>query len=204
MDMRNVISKHKIGAIGVLNAATKLVSLGLHVYQPLVDDHGVDLLVLGSTGTCTRLQVKTAHKKILKGSDVYGFTLGHVTKHNKSGITRAVRKFSDEVDFLVLCGIDDEVFFVVPANVLNNKASVNVSFSPKVQQLDWTQIQKEHLSGSTYRDLAQKYSVSPSQVFNRLNNRVGEDYGSLSSEVRSYFDRWDLILDHSEPALVSL
>lgn len=102
------------GQAGVMRVASELMVRGENVLFPQVDT-GVDLL----TGHGLRVQVKSAHLNNRYGRLGYALTLGWRQRGSKQTPARR-RPYSEEVDYIVIWGIDEDRFWIVPAAVLDN------------------------------------------------------------------------------------
>lgn len=126
------IGTHAWGEASVMAVALKLTWLGYRVFKPVVDDHGVDLAVLGENGKAARIQVKSAslgtrYKYGVESSPQYAFELGKVKANYAEGLKTESRVFSNEVEFVILHGVEDDRYWIVPAEILDNKKSVAIS-----------------------------------------------------------------------------
>lgn len=110
----------------------ELLAHNFKPYRPVVDDHGVDLML--SDGI--RIQVKTANlshcwggkrrrteKSYATDKMMYQFSLqrtvfGTKEKLQSVGITYEYRDISKEADFLILVGLDERRFWIVPTGVI--------------------------------------------------------------------------------------
>lgn len=109
------------GMAGIYRVAMELSLRGEACFFPSVDT-GVDLL----TGSGKRVQVKSA---ILRTSERgnypssqvpgYFFCLGWGQKGSKQRLIRRPRKYSEEVDLVVLWGIDEDRLWIVPSAELD-------------------------------------------------------------------------------------
>lgn len=95
---------------------------GMRTALPCVDDRGVDIIVLPSI----RVQVKSAylrhhHRVYPQGAYWFKFVHGSIVIGNNRIKKRGPRRFSDECDFVILHGIDQGRFWIVPAHILDGK-----------------------------------------------------------------------------------
>lgn len=104
---------HKQGQAGVYQVASQLLLRGVNVFFPAVD-LGADLI----TDSGVRVQVKITHHSARMSS---AYPAGAYWFHfMKTGIRRgkrtvAVRNLAADCDVVVLWGIEDDKFWVVPA-----------------------------------------------------------------------------------------
>lgn len=128
------------GEQGVSLVIAELLARGLRPYRPVVDNHGVDLMLLDGT----RLQVKAANlskaytkdrrtgESHHRGRMCYQFStqrtvIGTNEKLRRVGITYEYRNFADEVDFLIFVGIDEHRFWIVPSEHMNDCCHVTIA-----------------------------------------------------------------------------
>ena len=104
-----------LGQAGVYRVASELSLRGLEVYFPSVDV-GIDLL----TGTGKRIQIKTATLRERKQGRAYYIGFGWNQAGTKRRAKRRARSYSEEVDVVVIWGVDNNRFWIVPANVFDN------------------------------------------------------------------------------------
>lgn len=104
------------GQAGVYQVASQLCSRGFNPHFPAVDI-GADLVIDAGI----RIQVKTTHLKTSTQypNGVYWFGL-HKTVIKKRMQVCENRLFSPDCDFVVLWGIEQNKFWVVPAAVLDS------------------------------------------------------------------------------------
>lgn len=109
-----------IGKAGELRVASELLIRGFEVHLSLVD-FGSDLLL--SDGT--RIQVKTAHNIKNKSINYTAYTFTFKKWKPKTG--RSKPHGLKDVDFIILWGIDNDLFFIVPAEIIRGKYSVRIT-----------------------------------------------------------------------------
>lgn len=107
------LSNRQIGAVGVSRVASALLRLGYSVLAPLEDYAGYDL-VAEKRGKFTRIQVKTSERKDPRRNR-YGFMTSKGINNNKTTYKKSA------VDFLVLWGMDDDLFWLVETKSCNKK-----------------------------------------------------------------------------------
>jgi len=99
---------HLLAAAGEHRVASELLVRGLNVGMFFVDD-GTDLI----TETGLRIQVKAARKA--PNRDYYSFSC-QTWKKRKGVATEIPSPLL--VDYLILWAVDDDIFFVIPANIV--------------------------------------------------------------------------------------
>jgi hypothetical protein len=111
-------SDHRFqGQAGVYRVASELSLRHVGVYFPSVDT-GVDLI----TSTGKRLQVRAATIRNRSQPHLglgYYLSLGWGQRGSKQRAVRRPRKYSEEVDVFVIWGVDEDRFWICPANVLD-------------------------------------------------------------------------------------
>lgn len=110
------------GQAAVHRVVSELMFRGMRTALPCVDDRGVDILVLPSI----RIQVKSAYLRhnvrvYPQGAYWFKFVHGAIVTGNNTIKRRGPRQFSEECDFVILHGIDQGRFWIVPAHVLDGK-----------------------------------------------------------------------------------
>lgn len=111
--------------------ASELIYRGVNVAFPAVDDAGVDLIAMPNV----RVQVKSAylrqhHRVYPKGAYWFKFVQGPIVTGNHTIRKRGPRIFSYQCEFIVLVGIDEGRFWIVPARVLDGKSMCVVGPKP--------------------------------------------------------------------------
>jgi hypothetical protein len=109
-----------IGQAGVYRVASELMLRGAGVYLPACDREGIDLI----TNAGARVQVKTARLgrcRQLEKRRGYHFRFSCSQRGRKHDYVRIARKYSEEVDFIVIWGIDEDRFWIVPAAIFDNR-----------------------------------------------------------------------------------
>jgi len=111
------------GQAAVYRVASELLLREIPVALPVVDDRGVDIIALPSV----RIQVKSAylrhhHRVYPQGAYWFKFVQGPIVSGNHTIKRRGPRRFSAQCDFVVLVGIDQGRFWIVPAYVLDGKS----------------------------------------------------------------------------------
>lgn len=111
------------GQAAVYRVASELMLRGWPVAVPCVDDRGVDLVVLPSV----RVQVKSAylrhhHRVYPQGAYWFKFVQGPIVTGGNTIRKRGPRQFSAECDFVILVGIDQGRFWIVPAPLLDGRS----------------------------------------------------------------------------------
>ena len=188
------LGNHKFGEAAVKQVEAELLFQGYDVYLPSVDDHGVDLAVIKGN-TVVRLQVKssTLRQYARVPAPSYGFTLVSTYKTVGGEVKRTIRPIGSQCDFVVLYGLDDNLYWIVPSGWLDKVKALTISSSPKSKDVNWDEIFHEYSQGSTFRALSQKYGPSAAAICNRVNSKLKNEDGTLIHRIRKCENRWDLI-----------
>jgi hypothetical protein len=142
---------------------------GFNVLFPGVD-HGYDLEVEGGI----RLQVKSSHLRTTSGlyrnEGVYWFNFrGSRIVTGKNNIRdRSKIRFSQKCQFVVLFGIEQGRFWIVPAELLDEKQLVVVGPDCKYKDLDVDKIKTMYESGRLQREIASEMGVKQVDISQRL------------------------------------
>lgn len=181
------------GMAGNYRIASELMLRGLNVYFPAIDI-GVDLLVEG----CVRIQVKSAHisthhRYDKSGRPVYAFRLTK-TKFLGNRVLRAeARNFSEVCDFVVLWGIEQNRFWIVPADLLNGRFSIVVGQEDRWVQSDIDTIKRLHAEGKTNEQIGQQLGMATMTVWRRTQGMFVDNPSPLIHRIKNCEGRWDLI-----------
>lgn len=126
----------QVGEQGVLLTIVELIGRGFKPYRPVVDDHGVDLML--SDGT--RVQVKSANLSTVwdrngksDNKKAYQFSLqkkSNQTEMRAGGLSYDYRDISKDVDFLILVGLDEHRFWVVPSAAVADCRHICIAPNP--------------------------------------------------------------------------
>lgn len=188
-------TKHRlVGMAGEWRVAAELALRGINPYFPGVDI-GADLLANGRV----RIQVKCAHLTTRQNgpsrksypNGAYWFKLwrnAYVTGSTLRQKQRP-RDFSKDCDVVVLWGIDEDRFWVVPAGVMDHHSLVVVGPEVQFKRTDGL----AQMTGMTHQQMADALGVSRPTVSRRLSGKLAVSKRPLSAQVRSYENRWDLI-----------
>lgn len=184
------------GMGGNYRVASELLLRDLNVSFPAVDT-GVDLEVEG----IVRVQVKSAHAMKrpadYKSGMGYNFSLmrGPRALGGGQSIRSEKRVFSKTCDFVVLFGIEQGRFWIVPAMMLDGRASIYLGTDSRWIATDEARIQAMLESGMTQRDIANELGVSEMTLSRRargIMSQPGEVVAELN-RIRDCEGRWDLI-----------
>lgn len=192
------LSTHAWGEASVLATEIKLFYEGYQVYKPLVDESGIDLIVLNGN-RAARIQVKASSlitKDRADGSRVqyYEFNLASVRARYSGPAEVKLRNFSEEVEFVVLHGVDEDKFWIVPAHLLDGKKTATIYTTSRSRlDIDWEDIQKRREAGETFQSLGNSVGISASAVLERLRGSTKEAGSKLVNQLRACENDWDSI-----------
>lgn len=199
--MKPCFGQHKglstiIGMAGNLRVASELMLRGFDVSSPYVDS-GIDLYVNG----IVRIQVKTAHiftKQFSTGQQpCYNFFLARGPKAKGKGISTKSerRKFSDKCDFVILFGIEQNRFWIVPAALLDNRMSISLGPDVRWYDIDGDQINSMLAEGKDQRTIAHDLRVSEMTISRRIHKlfTVPSETVAMMKQIKDSEGKWDQI-----------
>lgn len=186
----------RIGEAGVLRVMSELILRGHAPYKPAVDDHGVDLML----GSGVRLQVKTAtlrtHRKTNQNrrkneflSTGYYLSLGWCQAGRVHTPVRRKRMYSEECDYFIIWGIDENRFWIVPSFVLDNRTCLVLGPRTKASEQQILDLAKQGLG---LNEIADRLGVCPVTVWKQKNGTRGK-MGAFTNAVRTCENRWDFL-----------
>jgi hypothetical protein len=188
----------KTGEQGVLLAVAELLERGMNPYRPVIDDHGVDLML----GDGTRIQVKSAHlsrsKRAMESrTRIYEFSCCENVyipgSGRRLGLSWQRRMFSPECDFLLLVGLDERRFWIVPAAYVDARKNTTITLGPKAMP-SALEIQKMIDQGMQQIDIACELECSETTIW-KYKKWGNSRRGDSTREIRAFEDRWDLLTD---------
>lgn len=195
------------GEFSVFKVAAKLGFMGYRIWKPVVDDHGIDLLIPNEDyRQIIRIQVKASPLKtrIKTGREkpsepYYEFSL--FSRRIVDGkAVNLPRIFSKEVDFVILHGQDEDKYWIVPAEILDNRRSVSMSTAPLSRpEINWTDLEARKAAGESYRKLAESTGLSFQAIYERLKGITRSATTDFTNTVRSFENRWELIEEFLAP-----
>lgn len=192
------LGTHAWGEASVLKTGIALIYQGYAVFKPLVDDHGVDLAIVGSHRTA-KIQVKSASLATKKKTETsstsyYEFSLTSVKARFSGGAEISTRIFSEEVDFVVLHGVDEDRFWVVPAAFLDGRKSVSVYTTNRSRlDIDWDDLKRRREDGETFRSLGDSVGISAPAVYERLSGISKAAGSKIANPMRGFENDWESI-----------
>lgn len=188
------------GQAGVYTVAAQLLLRGVNPGFPAVDC-GADII----TDWGTRVQVKCAHRRASIWGGSYHFMLdsGVTMYYGKNGHKKeslrdkAPRIFSNECDFFVMWGIDDNRFWIIPAAFLDGRRSA-IMVGPETPwlRLDQSSVQADFKNGMSQREIAAKYGICQKTVLRAIHGRIvrTDTDTEFNKALLAHENRWDLLL----------
>lgn len=188
--MQNLLT----GQAGVWQVASQLALRGLNPYFPGVD-LGCDLLAEGRI----RLQVKAAslrkHVKVYPdGAYWFKFWQSAIATGENNVRRRGQRDYSACVDFLILWGVNENRFWIVPAPLVAKSSGVIVGPSGFYQRQDFTEARALRATGLSQQEIADRLGISQVAVSYQLRGGcTTQPKRTIAAQVRELENRWDLI-----------
>lgn len=195
--MRTQVASRQLqfGEQGCLLVLAELVRRGLRPYRPVVDDHGVDIMLYNGTHIQVKSANLTSHRNHTK-SQVYQFTCSQKAygPGARQRASKAVRRvFGNVCDFVILVGLNEKRFWIVPAEFADSLGgSTGFTVGPRAMP-SLHEVKALRGKGKSYEDIATSMNCSVWSIWDRDKN--GERKGKITRIVRSYEDRWNLIED---------
>jgi hypothetical protein len=181
------------GQAGVYQVASQLILRGFTPYFPAFDDHGVDILLKEGI----RIQVKCTHfaKRSMYPKGAYYFKLqkGPIVTGNRTIKVRPPTIYSTQCDFLILWGIEDNKYWIVPAYILDGVTSVVLGIDMQHKDLNMDVIHEMDKNGFTQKQIANKLGVQQMTISRRLRGQYIKAKRTNSSQVRACEGAWHLI-----------
>lgn len=189
-----------MGKAGEYAVASQLLIRELSVAWPAVDE-GFDL----QTKNGCRVQVKSSHidGQTRRGHKYYWFPVCKTKRVIlKSKIERIpCAKLSECCDVVVFWGIEENRFWIVPAKICDSKTAFILG-CPDTKRFygNLDEMRNMRELGYSYGDIGKHYSLHAGNVRKFILSGAPEVKRSGDSLVRSYENRWDLIIDFGAPA----
>ena len=191
MDRAKAVQNLKTGQAGVYRVVAELLLRGFNAAIPIVDT-GCDLIVEG----LVRVQVKSGHLRehpgYPNGVYMFDFRQSPIVTGKNNIRKRGVRAYANDVEFLVLWGIEQGRFWIVPAERVAGRTLISVG--PETQ---WHKINNQRVlslkeSGKTLNQIASELEVSRETIKRRMRGKHAiPKYPTF--EVRECEGRWDFI-----------
>ncbi len=120
-----------LGRSGEYRVASELLLRGHEVFLASIDS-SIDLIL----GNGNRIQIKTARKTKVNTSSHKRYVFSFKSWEQQNGHYKA--HDLNETDFVILWAMDDNVFFIIPANEVRGKFSIQLSLNGR----QWSQYLK--------------------------------------------------------------
>ena len=187
------------GRAGEYAVTAQLLIRGINVYSPAVDD-GADLLCANGC----RVQVKTAHLLTFashamsypEGVYKFYFPAFKNVAMNSRASRRAPRvPLRERCDVVVMWGIEENRFWVVPVDILKNTQAIHVGPSKKrAFDKDLPEMQAMVEMGMSQAEIGQHFGIKQCSVGKRLQKaRTRRDCESIRFAVAECENAWETI-----------
>jgi hypothetical protein len=191
-----------MGKAGEYAVASQLLIRELSVAWPAVDE-GFDLQARNGC----RIQVKSSHidGQTRRGHKYYWFPLGKTKRVIlKSKIERiACAKVSDCCDVVVFWGIEENRFWVVPAELCDTKTAFILGCPDTKRFFGSIQAMRDMVKlGYTHQEISDETGMQRSNVTKYINSGVMEIKRTGDSTARACENAWHYILDFGAPAAI--
>ena len=113
-----------LGRAAELRVASELLLRGHEVFLTLVDS-GADLVM----GNGKRIQVKASHRVFNKSAHYPDYTFAFKSWRSNEGKYEAHKL--NNVDFVILWAVNDDKFFIIPADIVRGKYSIRLGLSKR-------------------------------------------------------------------------
>ena len=192
---RTIFKQHATGKAGEYRVASELILRGCVPAFPAID-LGCDLMIDHGV----RIQVKSMHltkcgRRVIPH---YYFTpsIRRVTDKKQYVILKD-RKMSDECDFVVAWGINENRFWIIPAHLLDGKMSVSLGQECYFKGVDRIKVLQMRAEGKTYREISETFGFSINMVWMIASGRRdGSNRYPDTKAIRDCEGRWDYITEH--------
>ena len=190
---RQVFANHATGKAGEYRVASELIMRGHAVFFPAID-LGADLLIENGI----RIQVKSCHLVERNSQVAYFITPTYRIVHrDMKQVSLKDRKTSDECDFVIVWGIDENRFWVIPSELLDGKGSVSLGPECYFKQLDLEKMLEMRRLGKTQSEIATELKCSQTTVWALLTGqREAVDRYPDTKRIRDCEGRWDFLAGH--------
>jgi len=191
----------RIGQAGVHAVIAQLILRGHTPLIPAFDDRGVDLM----TSDGIRIQVKSStlrHCAPFEEGGGYGFNLRKRTWTGGDRCVSLKRNLSNECEFLILWGIDQNRFWIIPtADKPGDLSTIRISSNANTRysQVDFGRVQHLRDCGLSSAAIAKEMGMTVHQLRLRgnasLNSMDPERLGGQFKYAK-YEDAWHLLSEH--------
>lgn len=180
------------GQAGVYQVASQLLLRGFDPCFPASDAHGVDILLESGV----KVQVKSANLGFYERTPngAYWFNFGKTVFATKTGgLRKEKRNYSSQCDFVILWGIDDNKFWIVPAKEFDGANGVVMGRQPQFKHFSIEEAQQLREQGLTNEQIGQRMGAAETTVLRRLHGEFQAPKRTRADAVRACEDAWNLI-----------
>ena len=190
---RTLFVNHGVGKAGEYRVASELMMRGHAVYFPAID-LGADLLIENGI----RIQVKSCHLVKRNTQVAYFFNPSYrIIMDKMKQISMKDRKMSDEADFVIVWGIDENRFWVIPAELLDGKNSVSLGPECYFKETDLKKMLELRRLGKTHNEIAAEMGCSQTMVWALITGqREPINRYPDTKRIRDCEGRWDYLAGH--------
>jgi hypothetical protein len=176
----------KIGQAGVHAVISQLMLRGHDAWLPVSDDHGVDVKVDDGV----RIQVKTSSIRYRKPwpTGHYSFSFHKQTYRAGNRIVSLRRDTAAECDFVILWGIEQNRFWIIPSGVVKDRRSVMFSANPETAyvRVDIEAVNRLVECGMSLPDAAKQMNVPLTTLWRRMTTGVNAPKGAWGKTATMY------------------
>lgn len=177
------------GQAGVWRVASELALRGFTPHFPGVD-FGYDIMIEAGV----RIQVKCAHlsfrRPYPKGAYWFKLAKGAIVSGSNTIKKRLTQVFSEKSEFVILWGIEQQRFWIVPSGHLDNHQLVVVGPDVGHRALDMGKVKALHAEGRSQEWIARELGVQQMTISRRLRGLYVEAQRATSQKVRECEGRW--------------
>jgi hypothetical protein len=189
------------GRAGELTVAAQLLLRDISVFFPHVDT-GCDLM----TESGCRLQVKCAHLYSHKNGPRYSFPLPKTRRiPNSDKTTKLItrKSFAEVCHFVVFWGIEQNRFWVVPANLCDEVTGVELGLENNYKRFAGSLADMREMKrlGYSVGKIAKHYDMQRTSVQQFLDSDKEFIDETAVSQMRACEGRWDFILNFTPSAV---
>lgn len=193
---RTLFVKHAVGKAAEYRVASELLLRGITPSFPAVD-MGCDIILEHGI----RIQVKCCQARRTRGHSKQACYFIAPSKRIRHKNQRVVdfhdRVMSDECDFVIAWGIEENRFWIIPAHLLDGKRDVSLGPECYFKTTDLKRIIDLRQQGRSYTQIAKELDVSQTMVWAlATGKRDGSDRYPELREIRACENRWDLLTQH--------
>ncbi len=195
-NMNDIVGKQNRlqGKAAEYRVASELLLRGLHTHFPSIEE-GYDIMVGGGI----RVQVKSTNLRhnSVTPNGAYWFRFRKVSNYRTNSCSikwkNHPREFSKECDFVVLVGVTQWRFWIIPAAELDNLQCVMLR-DPVLNDSQADEVAKLHSEGLNTVEISNKLGVSQFIVSRTLRGQANPNEQFMSQKLMQYENSWNLIV----------